>query len=319
MSIVWGQAEALPLLLWKTGTNAPTRERHHGDLLKLTFSTFNAVQGFSDANGGVMSINGLGSLVVRRSEFRNCATSKKGGAIYIVGSASAVFDDCWFELNAAELGGAIYLENTAFEIHGCTFLQNRVGSQTSAIGGGVYLSATNTRFDLLLVYNCTFNLNFALDDGGGLFFSGQGLVLRNSTFLLNSAQNGAGAHVIGRFGSGRNVVNITGCNFESNIGNGRGGALALAAPSGLVEDCQFNGNRAGIGGAILLSEGKLSLVIRRNDVYENFAGNFGAGFALIALSTTASPTIELNNFWNNTAATVDFMNSLSPGPRPASI
>ena len=76
----------------------------------------------------------------------------------------------------------------------------------------------------LTLYNCTFNMNFALQDGGAIFNDGGELKVINSTFTHNQAD---GASFLNDCDGGATKAHlfVDGCVFEFNTAGDSGGAI----------------------------------------------------------------------------------------------
>lgn len=105
-------------------------------------------------------------------------------------------------------------------------------------GLGFFLSDTSSII-MALVYNCTFERNFALTWGGGIYvvldyISNHTVTIKDSSFLLNHCDNGAGAFFTGFFGSGtpglHSIIKIMRTNFTMNNAD-HGGAIKISLPS----------------------------------------------------------------------------------------
>ncbi len=87
----------------------------------------------ASVKGGAVACLNECSLTMRRCSFtRNMCLEdfRTGGAVYVYG-ASAVFEECSFDLNYAYDGAGVYAKLSTLELTDCVFVDN-------AIGGGVY-------------------------------------------------------------------------------------------------------------------------------------------------------------------------------------
>ncbi|MCZ6810716.1 MAG: hypothetical protein O7D97_01815 [Planctomycetota bacterium] len=105
-----------------------------------------------------------------------------GGAMLVAGDATIV--GCDFEGNAADAGGALYIQGSSPAIIGCTFRGNC--AQVSD-GGAVYNLYGNPA-----LVNCVMNGNCAAAFGGGIFSDLAALSLVNCTISDNTAYLGGG-------------------------------------------------------------------------------------------------------------------------------
>lgn len=133
--------------------------------------------------------NGYAPKVLNRDE-------QEGGAI-AMHECEAVIEDCIFENNEAEFGGAVWLGGVGqYEFRNCVFRQNSVRIQKSyvdyrALGGGVFVGGSP---DLMLFANCTFVENHAEYRGGGIMIVRGNIELRDCLFAANSTGAGATRH-----------------------------------------------------------------------------------------------------------------------------
>ncbi len=105
-----------------------------------------------------------------------------GGAILVAGDATIV--GCDFDGNAADAGGALFIQGSSPAIIGCTFRGNC--AQVSD-GGAIYNLAGNPA-----LVNCLMNGNCAAIFGGGIFSDLATLSLVNCTLSDNTAFRGGG-------------------------------------------------------------------------------------------------------------------------------
>jgi hypothetical protein len=88
---------------------------------------------------------------------------------------------------ATMAGGGILLNDSTPWIAGNMFYRNKANHSMFGSGGGISCSDCDTQ---VVVTNCTFAANSASDKGGGLCLSGSKMVITNSIFWGNGAQNG---------------------------------------------------------------------------------------------------------------------------------
>jgi hypothetical protein len=105
-----------------------------------------------------------------------------GGAMLVAGDATIV--GCDFDGNAADAGGALFVQNSSPAIIGCTFRGNC--AQVSD-GGAMYNLYGNPA-----LVNCLMNGNCAAAFGGGIFSDLAALSLVNCTLSDNTAFRGGG-------------------------------------------------------------------------------------------------------------------------------
>jgi fibronectin-binding autotransporter adhesin len=150
------------------------------------------------------------------------------------------------------------------------------------------------------------------DDSGGAILSVESLAVRNCVFAGNDAARQGGAIAVfqplgdlidvqirqssffnnfnGLFGGGAVSIEVEGnvvvkqCVFNGNSSDTRDGALSISRVSGgllLVEKCQFLGNRADEHGALGISSGTGTAILRGNVFTGNQATSGTAGAVAI--------------------------------------
>jgi predicted outer membrane repeat protein len=222
------------------------------------------------------------SVTITDCIFTQNVTGENGGAVYSRGG-DLTLARCAFAANwASDRGGAVYTDAgcrvTATE---CRFTNNQAGA-----GGAVACLYADVRMT-----GCTFERNAARTQGAvqctaGMLlasdctFSGNSAALRRSAPVPNSFPPGDGGALglLNTRGGGCEAT-VIGCRFEGNRA-GIGGAISGCGPSTLRE-CLFVGNRADEGGAI---SGPYGSTIR-NCV---FAGNRAQTGGAVELSGSVS-------------------------------
>ena len=119
----------------------------------------------------------------------NVAANNNGGAIYAVKDVN-IFNSKFTGNTAEEDGGAIFTDNGTVSVNNCVFGSNRAeGSAFPCSGGAI-------RGEIVQVYSCDFNNNFAENHGGAIYaFS---VTIDNtvpSSFASNTAKNGEGGAI----------------------------------------------------------------------------------------------------------------------------
>lgn len=220
-----------------------------------------------------------------------------GGGILMVGTPR--LRNCTIRENMALLdgGGISSQPNVAsgeqLIIENCRFENNRALN----IGAGMYSETT------VLLTNCTFQNNRSEDDGGGLYLVGAaaaGSVLRKCHFEANfSGQQAAGAMVEGVHDEG---VRVETCTFHENFAS-YGSGLIISNSNSKVTSCRFTSNES------LITAGGMSVSYPReqNGLSStidscHFNGNTATyGGALMFYSLTPEKSFSLTNstFHNN--------------------
>ena len=244
----------------------------NGSILHLISSQSNASLFFVDnivsnnsaklSHKGILSINGLQTFI-RNCIFQGNSVNGSGSTLTITGNHLTVINVTIFEENVA-----------------------------SSEGGAVLGRAIKSFY----VYRCNFTNNSA-DSGGALSISGEAIVIQNSYFNSNIAEEHGGALQINA-----GMVNITGSHWFNNtalIGNG--GAISITsdldAASLELHSCNFNWNKANfLGGAVSL----LSLVTFTS-FKTNFTTNYASAGGAIIVTGPYIAILWNSLFYNNTS------------------
>jgi predicted outer membrane repeat protein len=198
--------------------------------------------------------------------------------------------DCTFTKNRTGLGAAINVLSSSATIERCTFDQNVVISQGSAIRGE---SST------LAVTNCTFSSNSFGDsryDGGAVDLDYSTLNISGCTFTSDVNHAESGLYMF------YSTASVSACSFSNHYARLPGGAIYGYSTTLAVNDSNFANNvsadsynAVGAGGAIA-SYGASSLSIFGSTFTGNKAGDGGAVYS----ETSALLTISRCTFQNNT-------------------
>lgn len=135
-----------------------------------------------------------------------------------------------------EIGDTIFVNNSAIPDQEAQRTTSEVLNNFIFTGRGgalgLFLSDTSSNITAL-VFNCTFERNFALTWGGGMYvlfdkLSNHTVTIEDSSFLLNHCDNGAGAICSARLGEQDqySTIAIMRSNFTMNTAN-HGGATAI--------------------------------------------------------------------------------------------
>jgi hypothetical protein len=224
-----------------------------------------------------------GTLFINNTRFTNNKCNR-GGALYVAFKSTTFVNNCIFELNsAAELGGAIGIQNdtTSLFVRNSSFLVNKAANLGGVIFGFAGAATNNAGEYKISFVNCKFEGNQAATGSGGVFHI-QGL--RNAT---------------SKFGD----IFIDRCDFVNNEGATQAGAINLSNKGIKIQNSIFSGNTAtgtGIGGAISYNSTD-SLNDRPMTLINNtFEGNVGALISGVAVWVDTSRfTRSLVNFQNN--------------------
>ena len=203
--------------------------------------------------------------------FENNNAYGSGGAIS--GTASNVdITNVDFNKNSAWYGGAIYWTGGSnINIKKDTFTENHANN-AGAID--IYNTAN------VNIEESSFVKNTATVDAGAIWFNSNGGKISNCEFTENTA-GGNGAAVILDSSS----QTLTGCTFTDNIAGGKGGAIydtgVGADNSNTISESTFTRNEAYDGGAVYVTDGRITKIY--NDTFiDNIAShNGGAAYILV--------------------------------------
>lgn len=184
-----------------------------------------------------------------------------GGPRLTILSASGEPSDCVLDLAGQGRAFLVYsTPTTLLRIEGITL---RAGdprqlpeNQLRGYGGGLAVDGLAAG-GMVLVDRCIFEDHLA-DAGGGAFLYEAEACFSGCAFRGNTATDGAGAYC-GQSAAGAGV-RFTGCLFHENdypypaVG-GYGAGVYYSHSTGAVASCTFAGNRAWLGGGILVSTG----------------------------------------------------------------
>jgi predicted outer membrane repeat protein len=181
-------------------------------------------------------------MVIINSRFVGNRAGSDGGAVFSEEVPSS-FSACVFRQNTAVQGGAVaLLHHTHFVTH-CVFDAN----EAKGSGGGLHFTGNG----VVTVNETLFSDNRADDFGGGLrAVSGMELEIVRSWFIGNTAYRGAGAHVLHTPLTAERVFWT-----EGSAADRGGGILVDDSDPAAFTHCSWLGNTAGNRGASLSSLG----------------------------------------------------------------
>ena len=240
--------------------------------------------------GAVMWSGGLGKVYY--SNFVNNTAAKRGGAVFLQGSATepcddTIFKDDYFANNVAGTnGGAIDWSEGANDglVDSVTFINNTARRS----GGAIYWYGERGRiidsnFDDnralgLVNASSSYGYNTTGGDGGAVIWTGSNGIVDNCNFTDNYAAVRGGAVFLQGSLEGY-CMNVTFSNsfFENNVAETNGGAVNfyVGALEGRILNSTFKNNNAktGIGGAVVWKG--YNGTIQDSSFTENYAKNDG--------------------------------------------
>ena len=251
------------------------------------------MRNWAGAGGGIANLDGGDSTIDHCTfEFNQAETS--GGGVYNL-DADPTLTECWFRYNTADKGAGLANDAARADVSHCVFEHN------SAVhyGGG----ARNESSPAPSYTDCAFVCNVADADGGGLSDSNAGARVVDCTFATNRAAIFGGGLCLSNTDRSSNVVN---CQFLGNFAQ-YGGALVTTTGPATVANCLMIGNvgkgQAGglgggggvfvYGGQPLITNSTLCANISREGAGAGIYGFYGA------------PTVANCVLWGNTIGTAD--------------
>ena len=188
--------------------------------MQCKFDGISFVDGYSDANGGVFSLN-VGTWTFTDCKFSANESAANGGVIYFSAGGSATFDNCDFYDN----------KSTAEEgLGGCIYCGSKTSALVITVNGGTISGNTAYRGGFILSYNAdatlnnvTFTGNEVTGGGGAIYInSSPEFTLNDCVFTENEAKYGGAVNASG-------TLNVNGCRFENNHATGNAGAISMGA------------------------------------------------------------------------------------------
>ena len=243
-----------------------------------------------DGQGGAI-YSGCINLTIVKTTFTNNNASigdGDGGAILSYATYLTV-DSCSFDSNyCVDCGSAICCNGAYATIKNSNFTKNNSTASTDGDGGAISLGAYGS-----IIFNCTFEKNWAVSGGAIHFQSGKNITVENCKFSDNQASYRGGA--INSAGTYNENVIIINSEFRNNSASNTGGAIYGAGVNMTVDGCNLTRNNATIGGAIYTS-GTNSSILNSNFTDNTATISGGAVYA-----ASSSGTISNLKFSNNNA------------------
>ena len=250
--------------------NNPTEFNNTVNIATSTFENNSAKNGGAIYNVGTMNVGGT---------FTGNKATTQGGAIYNSGTLN-IADGMLFEDNNANFGGAIWNEQGATLSFANTKLVEFKHNVAGNAGGAIYNAGVIDKISHVSFQKNEGKLAGAINNSNLIGKNQGGYIgeISNSSFIDNNAGTSQGGAIRNqgtidkiadvlfsgnRSGNGGALNNgtwgsvvgsITDVEFSGNIaegGAGQGGAIVNAGNIALIDDSEFNSNRADkIGGAI---------------------------------------------------------------------
>jgi predicted outer membrane repeat protein len=224
-----------------------------------------------------------------------------GGAVAFKNGADVTFDDCVFEDNSADKGGAIYSANANPQINDCNFEGNVAQSGGGALvagglseisgsnfteneasgelgrGGAICSLGANAKIDNCMMYD-----NDAGESGGGIYISsknddGNDLIVDGENIL------------------GYNIVGLYNCLIVGNSASEDGGGISASWDSEpAIVNCTIADNMASrYGGGLYGSYGTEADVL--DSIIWGNSANFGSQIAIRLSSRPSTVAVTSSN------------------------
>ena len=191
--------------------------------------------------------------------------SNKASIFKIANNAHVILKNIVFSNGNATNGGAIYVEaGSTIEVINCTF-QNNFASND---GGAIYM-ADDSLTSTSTIYDSTFTLNIAANNGGAIYTAST-LNVTLSDFSYNNASNSGGSMYVG------GAVHISRSTFDHESA-ASGGAIDLYDEEdnhSTIENSSFtNCYSSGDGGAVYIRTD--NVIVENVEFAHNTAGDDG--------------------------------------------
>ena len=227
--------------------------------------------------------NGHGWQVRYETQDRVLYENVYVGAFAIIRS-NATISNTLFERNQAQVGGAVYAENSFVEIDESAFKNNQVKcyfERYICFGGAIY--AYNAT---LMVNSTTFENNSAigvqLNGHGGVFgMLHSSVTLCSNTFTYNTAIQGNGGVIF----SQRSNITSDGNTFSRNSAEWHGGVLRSSNGHMIDRNSCYEHNQAKYYGGVMDLDNTM-VTIRRSNLLSNRAGSRGGAVSMVHGSLT---------------------------------
>ena len=230
-------------------------------------------------SGAAISNWGGGNITVNASIFENNYVTRYGSAIYAQLGTVTLINSNFSNNIAGDSGGAIYVQSEAnVNINNCNLIKN-----TALIGNGgaivnLGLGIVNIERSRFINNSATMSDNGNNGLGGAIFNNDGHMIIDNSYFTYNSANNGGAIYSINDGSTISDVskdflnyILVNNSKFENNMAIEDGGAIAKTNSEVQVFVSDFINNMANNrGGAIFTNNGG-SLIIQESQFSRNIA------------------------------------------------
>ena len=230
-------------------------------LLDMTRSTFtkNSIEPNQDGMGVTSLMLTSASVSIIECRFEQ-NTAPIGGAV-AMSESNVTFADSSFEANTARSGGVmVFGDSSTVRIQSCDFFMNE------ALELGGVLVAIESR---LIVTDSVFEKNSANNSGGCILLEGLSNLTMSFTAMNNNGAAFGGAVAL----EGKTSGNLMNSSFRMNSASTSGGDVYVEDSTLTVQKCQFSDGSAKSGGGIFSVSSTVS--IRKTVASNLVAGQFG--------------------------------------------
>ncbi|MEO1625688.1 MAG: right-handed parallel beta-helix repeat-containing protein [Bacteroidota bacterium] len=274
-------------------------------LSPLTVNNCTFYGNFARAGGSLYAVSaatgGVSDIDITNSTFRNNSATSQSGGIFIDSASDILIDNCTFTLNSTARGacyplfcdnvtisncdfienvnltgtaaGLFAWNNTNFTVSDCNFLENE-----AQWGSGMFVSGNTTPGNSLVMNDCKFEGNIAVNGGGAYYLFASIFEMNNVEFAGNECDFAAAGFHDGSAG------NMNNCTWDGNT-SARGGGTDLV---GFLADVTYNDclmtNNEGGWGAGLFIQNDLTRVAVNNCEFSKNSTTQGGGGGVYALS-----------------------------------
>ncbi len=248
------------------------------------------IQNNTNATSGAGIYLGNGTvLTLSDSEVSFNSTTGRGGGVQINGATLHV-SNTLFDTNAADSGGAVYVQGTA-NIADATFQ----GNTATGVGGALHLNGAT-----LDVSRSVFDTNRAAGQGGALYAqSSANIAVTDTVFQGNTTTGNSGGAVF----LSQDTLTLNRCFFLDNTAAIRGGAIYMdnSSTNVTLTNSVVAGNAAPQGGGIDTNVGTLTVI---NSTIADNQATTGNGGGLSKQGGPGTITVRNSILWNNLAGSL---------------
>jgi hypothetical protein len=288
-----------------------------------SLKVFNCVfqNNYSAHQGGAVNMIASSGKTInctfKNTHFYDNSAGFDGGGVFasaIMGSNLSSFEDCIFNGNRANSGGAMHIYANSngiasLSIMSVVFEDNFANSDAGALSNYVASGSSNTKILL-----GTFTNNYSGGNGGAIFSIAQqgsnNLEIKNTLFNGNktvTTHSGGAVYILSDHALFMNNTIINKCHFDANEA-GYGGGVAYASLKGIITSyiyqSLFTKNKADNGAAVdsYVELGTTNENLINCTITENIA-NVGTAVETYEYSTGVSNLLAVNSIiWGNTNA-----------------